>query len=91
MALLTLDAEMAPKWAADHGITFTDITDLSANPKLLEAVGAVVERVNGEFSRVEGIKKWSVLPRDFSLDAEEITPSLKVRRKIITEKYAPVI
>ena len=91
VALLTLDPEAAEKWAAEQGIAFTDTTELSAHPKLLEAVGAVVGRVNGELSRVEGIKKWAVLPRDFSLDAEEITPTLKVRRKIIVEKYAAQI
>ncbi len=67
------------------------MTDLSANPKVLEAVGVAVERVNGEMSHAEGIKKWTVLPRDFTLDAEEITPTLKVRRKVITEKYADAI
>ncbi|GAC1366239.1 MAG: long-chain fatty acid--CoA ligase [Actinomycetota bacterium] len=88
VALLTLDPEAAPKWATAQGIAFTDVTDLSANPKLLEAVAAMVQKVNGELSRAESIRKWTVLPRDFSLDAEEITPSLKVRRKIILEKFA---
>jgi long-chain acyl-CoA synthetase len=91
VALITLDAEVAPKWAADRGITYTDMTDLSANPKVQEAVGAAVARVNGELSHAEGIKKWSILPRDFSLDAEEITPTLKVRRRIIIEKYGDAI
>ncbi len=91
VALITLDAEVCPTWAADRGISYTDMTDLSANPKVLEAVGVAVERVNGEMSHAEGIKKWTVLPRDFTLDAEEITPTLKVRRKVITEKYADAI
>jgi len=67
------------------------MTDLSANPKVLEVVAAAVERVNSEMSHAEGIKRWTVLPRDFTLDAEEITPTLKVRRKVITEKYAAAI
>jgi len=91
VALITLDAEVCPAWATEHGITYTDMTDLSANPKVLEAVAAAVERVNGQMSHAEGIKKWTVLPRDFTLDAEEITPTLKVRRKIIVEKYADAI
>jgi long-chain acyl-CoA synthetase len=91
VALLTLDAEVAPKWAAERGIAFTDVTDLSANAKLLEAVAAAVEKVNQELSRVEGVKRWSVLPRDFTQDAEEITPTLKVRRKVIQEKYGAAI
>jgi long-chain acyl-CoA synthetase len=87
VALLTLDAEVAPKWAADHGITYTDVTELSADPKVLEAVGAAVARTNGELSHAEGIKKWTLLPRDFTQDAEEITPTLKVRRRVIIDKY----
>ena len=88
VALITLDAEAAPKWATERGITFTDVTELSANQAVLDAVGAMVKRVNAELSQAESIKRWTVLPRDFSLDAEEITPSLKVRRKIILEKFA---
>jgi long-chain acyl-CoA synthetase len=91
VALITLDADVCPKWAADQGIVYTDMTDLSANAKVLETVGAAVERVNGGLSHAEGIKRWSVLPRDFTLDAEEITPTLKVRRKIIIEKYSDAI
>lgn len=91
VALITLDAEVCPAWAAERGIAYTDMTDLSANPKVLEAVAAAVERVNSEMSHAEGIKRWTVLPRDFTLDAEEITPTLKVRRKVITEKYADAI
>ncbi|HWD10032.1 MAG TPA: long-chain fatty acid--CoA ligase [Actinomycetota bacterium] len=91
VALLTLDPEAVAKWAADNGVSYSDVTDLSANPKLLDEVKAMVERVNGELSRQEGIKRWTVLPRDFSQDAEEITPTLKVRRKIITEKYSAEI
>lgn len=88
VALLTLDAETAAKWATEQGISFTDVTDLSSNPKVLEAVGAMVRKVNSEVSQAEGIKKWALLPRDFSLDAEEITPSLKVRRKVILQKFS---
>lgn len=91
VALLTLDADVVPKWAADHGLTEADPVALATNQVVLDAVGAAVGRVNAEMSKAEGIKKWAVLPRDFSLDAEEITPTLKVRRKIIMQKYAPDI
>ena len=91
VALITLDAEVAPQWAQERGITFTDMTDLSANGKVLEVVEAAVQRVNAELSHAEGIKRWTVLPRDFSLDAEEITPTLKVRRTVIMGKYAEAI
>ncbi|MCA1838801.1 MAG: long-chain fatty acid--CoA ligase [Actinobacteria bacterium] len=90
-ALLTLDPDVVPKWAKEQGIEFDDITDLAENKVVLEAVGKVVERVNEKLSHAEQIKKWSVLPRDFTQDAEEITPTLKVKRKTINEKYADVI
>jgi len=90
-ALLTLDPDVAPVWAKEQGIEFTDVTELSANEKVLEAVGKIVDEVNSTLSQPEQIKKWTLLERDFSEDAEEITPTLKVRRKTITEKYEDVI
>ncbi|MGH9199175.1 MAG: AMP-dependent synthetase/ligase, partial [Acidimicrobiia bacterium] len=90
-ALLTLDPDVAPTWAKEQKIDFTDITELAENEKVKEAVAKIVEDVNSRLSQAEKIKKWHLLPRDFTQDAEEITPTLKVRRKIITEKYATEI
>lgn len=90
-ALLTLDPEVAPKWAKEKGIEFDDITELSENSVVLEAVQKVVDRVNEGLSHAEQVKKWTVLPRDFTQDAEEMTPTMKVRRKIIQEKYSDQI
>lgn len=90
-ALLTLDPEVAPVWAKEAGIEFVDVTDLSDNEKVLAAVQKVVDDVNEGLSQPERVKKWTLLERDFSEDAEEITPTLKVRRKTITEKYSDVI
>jgi len=89
--LLTLDPDIAPKWAKDQGVEFDDITQLSEDPKVLAAVQGVVDKVNESLSQVEKIKKWTVLPRDFTQEAEEITPTMKVKRKTINEKYADVI
>lgn len=90
-ALLTLDPEVAPKWAKEQSIEFDDVTQLADDEKVLAAVQQIVDGVNGNLSKPEQIKKWTVLPRDFTQDAEEITPTLKVRRKTITEKYGDVI
>jgi long-chain acyl-CoA synthetase len=87
-ALLTLDADASPKWAAEHGLSTADPAALSSDPKVLEEVAAAVARVNKDLSHVETIKKWTVLVNDFSQDAGEITPKLSVRRKIVLEKYA---
>lgn len=90
-SLLTLDPDIAPNWAKAQGIEFDDVTQLAEDPKVLAAVQAVVDKVNEGLSQVEKIKKWTVLPRDFTQDAEEITPTMKVRRKTINEKYGDVI
>ena len=89
--LLTLDPDEAPKWAEARGIRAAGPVELASHPKVLEEVEAIVSRVNEDLSQVEKIKKWTILPHDFTQEAEEITPTLKVRRKIINEKYSSAI
>jgi long-chain acyl-CoA synthetase len=88
VALITLDPEALPKFASEHGLTATDPGELSRDPAVREAVAAAVESVNSQFSRAEGIKRWNVLERDFLMEAEEITPTLKVRRRAIVQKFS---
>jgi long-chain acyl-CoA synthetase len=90
-ALLTLDPDEAPKWAEARGIRGAALVELAGHPKVLEEVEQIVARVNEDLSQVEKIKKWTVLPNDFTQEAEEITPTLKVRRKVVNEKYAAAI
>jgi long-chain acyl-CoA synthetase len=89
-ALVTLDPDEAPKWAEARGIRGTP-AELATNPKVLAEIELIVNRVNEDLSQVERVKKWTVLPNDFTQEADEITPSLKVRRKIINEKYSGAI
>ncbi|HEX9376334.1 MAG TPA: long-chain fatty acid--CoA ligase [Actinomycetota bacterium] len=91
VALITLDQEALPKFAADRGIAETDPAALAEHAEVQAAVAAAVASVNAEFSRAEGIKRWKVLSRDFLMEAEEITPTLKVRRRAIVQKFAPDI
>ncbi|MEO7804408.1 MAG: long-chain fatty acid--CoA ligase [Actinomycetota bacterium] len=90
-ALLTLDAEVVPTWAKAQGIEFDDLIELADDERVLKAVEAIVNEVNGTLSNAEQVKRWTLLPVDFSQDAEEITPTMKVRRKKIIEKYADAI
>jgi long-chain acyl-CoA synthetase len=91
VALITLDQEALPRFAEERGLTSTDPAGLSREPAVQEAVAGAVDAVNSQFSRAEGIKRWRVLERDFMMEAEEITPTLKVRRRAILEKFAPQI
>lgn len=90
-ALLTLDAEAAAKWAKDRGIGYDSPEDLAANSAVLAAIESRVQAVNSGLSHPEQIKKWTLLPKDFSQEADEVTPSLKVRRKIVLDKYGDVV
>ncbi|MEX2459584.1 MAG: long-chain fatty acid--CoA ligase [Actinomycetota bacterium] len=90
-ALVTLDPEALAKWAADQGLGATDPAELRDSPELEAQIAGAVEAVNAEFSRAEQIKKWTVLDRDFLQEEDEITPTLKVRRRAIVEKYADAI
>ena len=58
---------------------------------MLEEVADSVERVNREHARVEGIKRWHVLPHDLTIAGGELTPTLKVKRQVVAERYADAI
>ncbi len=90
-ALITLDAEALPRFAAGHGIGATAPGELARHPEVESAVDGAVNAVNAGFSHAEQIKRWKILPRDFLQEEEEITPTLKVRRRTIAQKYAAEI
>jgi len=91
VALLVLDPEGARAWAAAHGRPDSDYAALAADPDLLADVGAEVALANTELSRVEQIKYWRLLPADWLPDGDELTPTMKMRRRVIGSKYAATI
>jgi long-chain acyl-CoA synthetase len=86
VALVTLDAEEAEKFAADRDEA-TDAASLAANPAIREAIEKHVDEINEKFARVEQVKKISILPHDLSQEGGELTPTLKVKRNVVAEKY----
>jgi long-chain acyl-CoA synthetase len=90
-ALLTLDPEVADGWARERGIGAANVAQLANHPAVREEVQVVVDGVNEGLSQVERIKRWTLLGQDFTQEAGEITPTLKVRRKAITERYGDLI
>jgi len=88
VALLTLDEAEAERWAAEDEKTAQEaITD----DRLVAELQRTIDEVNGELAPFEQIKRFAVLPRDFSLDHEELTPTMKVRRRVIEEHFAAEI
>jgi long-chain acyl-CoA synthetase len=88
-ALLTLDAEEAAAYARNRGMN-ADLDGLAHDPTVLSDIGVHVAAVNGTLSQVEQVKKWTLLARDFTV-GDELTPTLKVKRKVVNEKYAAYI
>jgi long-chain acyl-CoA synthetase len=86
VALVTLDPEEAVAYAKEHGLP-EDPAQLATNPEIRKVVEDHVEGINQKFARVEQVKKVAILPRDLSQEGGELTPTLKVKRAVVTEKH----
>ena len=86
-ALITLDPVEIAKWAAEAGVT-GEMRELAGDPRVRELVQGVVDEVNSERSRYEQIKRFRVLPRDFTMEDGEVTPTLKLRRRVVMEHFS---
>ena len=90
-ALIVLDAESAGPYAAQRGLADASPEALAADPELIAQIAAGVAQGNTELSRVEQIKRFSVLPAFWEPGGDEITLTMKLKRRPIAEKYAPQI
>ena len=91
VALITINPEELAKFARAQGILANDPAVIVKHPKIVERVGRTVEEKNTQLQSYAKIKKFAVLPADFSLDGGELTPTLKVKRKVVSQKYMSVI
>jgi len=88
--LITLDEEEIAGWAREHDLP-EDLPSLCREPAIQELVGAELERVNSHYAQVEQVKRFAILPCDLSQETGELTPTLKVKRNVVAEKFAEVI
>jgi long-subunit acyl-CoA synthetase (AMP-forming) len=86
-ALVVLDADFAPALAARFGIEGRSLDELAREEQILAAVQEAIDKGNAELARVEQIKKFTIVPGDWAPGGEELTPTLKLKRKPIYEKY----
>jgi long-subunit acyl-CoA synthetase (AMP-forming) len=91
VALIVLDPDYAPVWAAANGLEGTPIAELASDERLLAAVEDGIGEANAKMARVEQIKKFKVLPDEWPPGGDELTPTMKLKRKPIAEKYASEI
>jgi long-chain acyl-CoA synthetase len=88
VALITLDEEEVVPWAAEHGIEDTSPAALAVDPQVRGLIQAEVDRANARLAQVEQVKKFVILDHDLSQETGELTPTLKVKRNVVNEKYA---
>jgi long-chain acyl-CoA synthetase len=86
-ALIQMDLDMVGEWAMNHKIPFTTYTDLSRKPEVYELIADELRAVNKTLSRVEGVKKFLILDKMLDHDDEELTATMKLKRKKMHELY----
>jgi long-chain acyl-CoA synthetase len=87
-ALIVLDSDFAPAWAAKNGLEGASLEDLAGDERMRAAVQAGVDAGNEKLARVEQIKKFTIIPGDWAPGGDELTPTMKLKRRPIAEKYA---
>lgn len=91
VALIVIDEDNVAKWAQERRVPFTTFTDLSASPQVRKLITAEVDAVNRTLSSPEQVKKFALLPKRLYQEDDEVTPTMKVKRKAIMEKFGDVI
>ena len=90
-ALIVLDADFAPAWAAQHELGGRTLEQLASEPGMIAAVQQGVDRANSHLARVEQIKRFTIVSGDWLPGGDELTPTMKLKRKPIAAKYAEAI
>jgi len=90
-ALITRDPEALAQWARAQGLTATDYPSLAASPVVHAYVQSSIDELNGRLNRWETIKHFRILDHDLSVESDELTPSLKVKRKTMEATYGSLL
>jgi long-chain acyl-CoA synthetase len=91
VAILTLDAEIAPLVAQKMGLEYTDLADLAEKPEIRAMAQQAVDAANERLSRPEQVKAFELLPVEWTAESEELTPTLKLKRRVVNTKYSDVL
>jgi len=90
-ALIVIDDEIAPGWATANGIEVPEGSSLADHPRVREEIDAAVASANSRLARIEQIKRYEVFSKPWTPETGELTPTLKLKRRVINERYAPTI
>ena len=90
-ALVALDSDALPQWGRAQGLEDDEFSRLAADPSVRAYVGACFEKLNDQLNRWETIKDFRILDHDLTVDADELTPSMKLKRKVLEQRYAALL
>ncbi len=90
-ALITIDEEAFAVWAQEAGTAGATVADAAASAELRAVIGGAVDTANSSVSRAESIREFVILPQDLTIEADELTPTLKVRRTVVVTRYEAAI
>jgi long-chain acyl-CoA synthetase len=88
--LITLDEEEIVSFAREHGLPEQPAL-LAREPAIRDLIGGEVDRVNARYAQVEQVKRFAILEHDLTQAGGELTPTLKVKRNVVAEKYAEIL
>ena len=91
VAIVMIDQENVEKFAQDHDVPFSNYASLTRAPEVQALIQGVIDEVNRKFARVEQIKRFFLLDTQLTAEDEELTPTMKLKRKLVQTKYAPQI
>ena len=86
-ALIVLDTDYAPQWAKQQGLDGERLEQLAREPKVVDAVQQAIDEANSHLARVEQLKRFTVVPGEWNPGGDELTPTMKLKRKPIAAKY----
>jgi long-chain acyl-CoA synthetase len=87
VALVSLDNEAMTDWAAKHGLAAQSFAETASDEKTQELIAGYIDELNLELNRWEQIKRFTIIDRELSIEAGDLTPSMKLRRKVVIEKF----
>ncbi|QES89413.1 AMP-dependent synthetase/ligase [Rhizosphaericola mali] len=90
-ALIVPNFPSLKEWASKHNIPFNNNQDLIKLPQVIEQYQAIIDKYNPSFNHVEQIKKFTLIADEWTVESGDLTPSVKMKRKVITKKYADLI
>ncbi len=90
-ALLTMDRDNLAKWAARHNMADRDYAEVTQSPELRKTMERFMNAANAKLERWETVKRFAILPSELSVDDGGVTPNMKIRRKVVTDRYADIV